>query len=97
LRSWYHTAQLRGNEDDILRTVSSATRPPGKYTLKWDGKDDEGKLVKLGEYTIFIEVAREHGTYQILRQPMDFSGQPRQVTLPAGTEIGGATLDYHKR
>jgi FAD:protein FMN transferase len=97
LRSWYHTAQLRGNEDDILRTVSSATRSPGKYTLKWDGKDDEGKFVKSGEYTIFIEVAREHGTYQILRQPMDFSGQPQQVTLPAGTEIGGATLDYHKR
>jgi FAD:protein FMN transferase len=97
LRSWYHTAQLRGNVDDVLRTVSSATRSPGKYTLKWDGKDDEGKLVKSGEYTIFIEVAREHGTYQILRQPMNFSGQPQQVTLPAGSEIGGATLDYHKR
>ena len=97
LRSWYHSAQLRGNENDILRTVSSATRSPGKYTLTWDGKDDEGKLVKSGDYTICIEVAREHGTYQILRQPMDFSGQPKQVTLPAGTEIGGATLDYHKR
>jgi hypothetical protein len=97
LRSWYHTAQLRGNEDDILRTVSSATRSPGRYTLKWDGKDDEGNFVKSGEYTIYIEVAREHGTYQILRQPMDFSGQPKQVTLPSGSEIGGATLDYHKR
>jgi thiamine biosynthesis lipoprotein len=97
LRSWYHSARLRGNEDAILRTVSSATRSPGRYTLKWDGKDDEGKLVKSGEYTIFIEVAREHGTYQILRQPMDFSSQPQQVTLPAGTEIGGVTLDYHKR
>jgi thiamine biosynthesis lipoprotein ApbE len=97
LRSWYHTAQLHGNEDEILRTVSSATRSPGRYKLKWDGKDDEGKFVKSGEYTIFIEVAREHGTYQIIRQPMDFSGQPQQVTLPAGTEIGGATLDYHKR
>jgi FAD:protein FMN transferase len=97
LRSWYHSAQLHGNEDNILRTVSSATRSPGRYTLKWDGKDDEGKFVKSGEYTILIEVAREHGTYQILRQPMNFSGQPQQVTLPAGTEIGGATLDYHKR
>jgi FAD:protein FMN transferase len=97
LRSWYHTAQLRGNEDDILRTVSSATRSPGRYTLKWDGKDDEGKFVKSGEYTICIEVAREHGTYQMLRQPMDFSGQPKQITLPAGSEIGGATLDYRKR
>jgi FAD:protein FMN transferase len=97
LRFWYHSAQLRGNEDNILRTVSSATRSPGRYTLKWDGKDDEGRFVKSGRYTICIEVAREHGTYQMLRQPMDFSGQPRQVTLPAGTELGGATLDYRKR
>lgn len=97
LRFWYHNTQMRGNEDEILRTVSSATRSPGRYTLKWDGKDDKGRFVKSGKYTICIEVAREHGTYQMIRQPMDFGGQPRQVTLPAGTELGGATLDYRKR
>ena len=99
LRSWYHGDQRRsnGNDTDIVRAISSATRPPGKYTLKWDGKDDEGKLVKPGKYTICIEAAREHGTYQILRQEMDFSGKAQQVTLTGGTEIGAATLDYHKR
>lgn len=99
LRSWYRGDQRRGNgnDTDIVKTISSATRPPGKYSLKWDGKDDEGKLVKPGKYTICIEAAREHGTYQILRQEMDFSGKPQQVTLAGGTEIGAATLDYHKR
>ena len=99
LRSWYHGDQRRSNVKgtDIMRTISSATRPPGKYTLKWDGKDDAGKLVPSGKYTICIEAAREHGTYQILRQEMDFGGKPQQVILPSGTEIGAATLDYHKR
>ncbi len=97
LRSWYFGEQRRGNGNDIIRTVSSATRSPGKYMLKWDGKNDEGKFVKSGKYTICIEIAREHGTYQILRRDMDLSGKPEQATLPGGTEIGAVTLDYHKR
>jgi len=99
LRSWYRDDQRRSgaNNMDLTRTVSSATRPPGRYTLKWDGKDDEGKLVKPGKYTICIEAAREHGSYQILHQEMDFNGKPQQATLPAGSELGATTLDYHKR
>jgi thiamine biosynthesis lipoprotein ApbE len=97
LRSWYHGEQRSGNGDNIIRTISSATRSPGRYTLKWDGKDDKGNVVKGGKYTICIEAAREHGTYQIIRQEMDFNGKPQQATLPGGTEIGAASLDYHKR
>jgi len=97
LRSWYHGEQRRGNGNDIIRTVSSATRSPGRYTLKWDGKDDKGEFVKAGKYSICVEAAREHGTYQIIRQEMDFNGKPQQVTLPGGIEIGAAALDYHKR
>jgi hypothetical protein len=44
--------------------VATATRPAGKYTLKWDGKDNAGKPVKPGKYTVILEAAREHGTYQ---------------------------------
>ena len=33
-----------------------------------------GKPVKPGKYTVCIEVTREHGTYQVYRQEMDFSG-----------------------
>ena len=75
----------------------SATRPPGKYTLKWDGKDDNGKPVKPGTYTVVIEAAREHGTYQILRQEMEFTGTPKQIDLKGGTEIAAASLDYGRK
>ena len=77
--------------------MASATRPPGHYSLKWDGKDNEGKLVKAGKYTVVVETSREHGTYQIERHEMSFAGQAQQATLPGGKEMGAVTLEYRKR
>ena len=54
-------------------------------------------VVKADKYTVFIEAAREHGTYQIQRQEMNFSGQPEQHNIQPGTELGAITLDYRKR
>ena len=98
LRAWSRVESLRsvGEDTHIMNSVSSATRPPGKYMFVWDGKDDFGNLVKAGKYNVMIEAAREHGTYQVMHQEMDFSGSPRQVQLPGEVEIASATLDYHK-
>jgi FAD:protein FMN transferase len=99
LRSWYRDDRMRAMAEgnDITASVASATRPAGKYTLKWDGKDNAGKLVKAGTYTVNIEAAREHGTYQILRQEMEFQGTPKQIELKGGTEISAASLNYGRK
>jgi len=99
LKQWYRDDQLRSMTEgsDISRTVSSATRPPGKYTLKWDGKDNEGKSVKAGKYTICIEAAREHGGYDLQRHEIDLNSKPQQTSIPEAKELGATTLDYHKR
>ena len=91
LREWYnlHT----GN----AASVTSATRSPGQYTLAWDGKDDKGQLVKQGKYTVLIEAAREHGSYQLIRQVMDFNGKTKQQTLNGNVEIATAALDYREK
>jgi thiamine biosynthesis lipoprotein ApbE len=98
LRSWYRDDRMRAMAEgnDIAASVASATRPPGKYTLKWDGKDNGGKPVKLGKYTVNIEAAREHGTYQVMRQEIEFDGKPKQFQLPGNQEISSATIDYRK-
>ena len=80
----------------VMNSVSSATRPPGKYTFKWDGRDDFGNLVQAGKYTVMIEAVREHGSYQLMHQEIDFNGSPKQVQFPGDVEIASATLDYHK-
>lgn len=99
LKAWSRGDRLRSMAEgtDLTRTVSSATRSAGKYTLKWDGKDNQCKLVKPGKYTVFIEAAREHGTYQLMRQEMDFSGAPKQFNLAGNVEIASASLDYRKK
>jgi FAD:protein FMN transferase len=96
LRSWYHdypVAMMGGGQ--ISPSISSATRSPGKYTLRWDGKDDKGNPVKAGKYTILIEAVREHGGYDLMHQEINFDGKTAaQFTLPAGNEIAGVTVDY---
>lgn len=99
LKSWNHSDKLRQDAEgtNITRSVSSATRSPGKYTLQWDGKNDQGQFVKPGKYTVLIEVAREHGTHQVMRQEMEFAGQPQKAELPGNVEVSAATLDYHRK
>ncbi|MDB5240331.1 MAG: ApbE family lipoprotein [Spirosoma sp.] len=91
LREW---SNLR---TDDAESVTSATRSPGQYSLVWDGKDDGGQLVKQGKYTVMIEAAREHGSYQLIRQTMDFNGKVKQQPLNGNVEIAAAALDYREK
>jgi hypothetical protein len=45
---------------------------------------------------VFIEAAREHGTYQLMRQEIDFNGEPKHFNLPGNVEIGSVSIDYRK-
>lgn len=98
LYSWNRAENsISASEDTrVLNSVSSATRPPGKYKFRWDGKDNFGKLVRAGKYNVMIEAAREHGTDQLMHQEIDFNGSPKQFQIPGGVEIASASLDYHK-
>lgn len=91
LRSWF--AAKREVEFDAA-SVTGATRGAGQYTLVWDGKNDAGEYVPLGKYTVFIEAAREHGTYQLIKQEMKFDGKAKSQTLAGGEEMTAASLVY---
>ena len=93
LRGWYRVS--KSATANISNSVTSATRSPGKYTLRWNGLNDAGKPVAPGNYTVFIEAAREHGTYQLMHQEINFDGRTAQnFSLPGNTEIAGVSLDY---
>jgi thiamine biosynthesis lipoprotein len=97
LKEWYRTnyQDITGSGKNV-ESISSATRPPGKYTIKWDMKDDAGNLVPAGKYTVYIEAAREHGTYQLIRKEIDCRKKEQSVSLPGNAEISSASLEYRK-
>ena len=97
LKEWYRTNyQNELNAGSNAATISSATRPPGKYTIKWDMKDDKGVAVKPGTYTVYIEAAREHGTYQLMKQEIVCRKKDQNIGISGNTEISSASLTYRK-
>jgi len=98
LKRWYRSDRVRKLADgtDLVETISEATRKPGKYSVIWKGDDNEGKPVKPGEYSVYVEAAREHGTYQVIRKKVSLGDKPFTEKLEGNTEIKAASLEYRK-
>ncbi|WZP00777.1 DUF2271 domain-containing protein [Isosphaeraceae bacterium EP7] len=99
LKRWYKADQVRRLVDktDLVETTSRATRPAGKYKVVWDGTDDRGQRLHQGKYTLSIEVAREHGTHQLIRKELTLGDTPIAETLEANVEIKAASVEYRRK
>jgi thiamine biosynthesis lipoprotein ApbE len=100
VKRWYRSDQKRREdpkEKDFVYTVARATRPPGKYKAVWDGKDNQGRSLPPGEYTVHVEAAREHGTYQIIRKTVTLAEKPFAEDLKGNVEIRAASLTYRRK
>lgn len=93
LKRWFSKNQEMAQDYSTLSSISSATRSPGKYTLTWNGLNDAGEAVPDGKYTIYIEAAREHGTYQIIKKEIEWNGKPNHFDLDGGVEVTTASID----
>ena len=91
LRRWVHQGGIDWEQIDM---ISRPTRMPGKYTLTWDGMLDDGQPLPVGDYTLFIEAAREHGSYQLMRQPIVLDGTPQKFILEGNAEIKSALITF---
>ena len=93
LPQWW---KIGANDNALVKAVSRATRSPGKYTLAWDGKDDQGKALPQGTYTIHVEVHREHG--KLVRQTGKIvcGAEAAKVTLAKNAETDDTLVEYAK-
>lgn len=96
LRRWYAKNYTKTQNNEFMQSVTSATRPAGKYSFRWDGKDDQGNSRKPGKYIVYIEVVREHGTYQLIKQLLELNNTSQRFELPSGTEVSSAVIEYRK-
>lgn len=78
LTRWYRTNRMRktAEKTDLIGTISGATRGAGEYQAIFEGTDNAGKPLPDGVYTLCLEVAREHGTYQLIREQVELNGKP---------------------
>jgi len=98
MREWYRkNGETMKANPTSFSSITSATRSPGKYTLKWDGKDDAGQVLPAGTYTIYMEVVREHGGYDLLHQELECNKKDQSFTLQGVKEISTALIEYKKK
>jgi thiamine biosynthesis lipoprotein ApbE len=99
LKYWYRSnkARTKVEKADMTLVTARPTRAPGSYSLLWDLKDDHDRPLPAGTYTVFIESAREHGTYQSIRKQITLDAKPFTEELKGNAEIKSASIDYHRK
>ncbi|RZF90896.1 DUF2271 domain-containing protein [Pseudoalteromonas sp. CO302Y] len=83
LRQWWRKA---GRSNDSFDGVTGATKRPGTYTIKWQGKDLKGNPVKPGSYLLNVEVVREEGGRDYTRVEIDLT-KDGKVTIKGEKEF----------
>jgi thiamine biosynthesis lipoprotein len=79
-----------------LSSITRPTRPPGRYTIEWDGKDDKGRAVPLGKYILNVEASREHGGHSVQRIDLNLGAAGFTGGAPAQDEIGATKVTFGK-
>ena len=99
LRRWY-----RSDKDKtpiVMKNMAypsgRPTKPPGKYSIIWDGLDDHGKPVPAGTYTVNLEAVREHGTYGLIQKEITIADRPFAEELKGNVEIQSASIVYRRK
>lgn len=96
LSSWYAAdgAYYSANGSDDLEAKTGATRPAGAYTVSWDGVDAAGERAMQGEYVVFVESAREHGSHSLTSAPITLGTGATEATLDDDGELSAASASY---
>lgn len=86
--------KIARDQRDRFEGVTRATRPPGKYTLAWNGLDDKGEPVERGTYTIVVEVHREHGKHVKQVGKIVCEEDKASMTLDKTAETAETKVEY---
>lgn len=92
MRTFWQVSKQAVEKD--IDAVTRATRPPGEYKIIWDGLDNAGKPLPAGDYTIQIDVAREHGTRVSMKKTIACQAAAAAEKLAGNTEIESVVLKY---
>lgn len=99
LKQWLQAERYRKADfgGSLIETASTPTRPPGQYTVVWNGRNDNNQPVGQGEYLIVLESAREQGPYGLVFKRLELGTTPFKLQLGDSGDIKEVTLTYRKR
>jgi thiamine biosynthesis lipoprotein len=92
LSEWFQIRELSSEEGS--QSVTRATRQAGRYTVVWDGTDNQGRPVDRGDYTISLEVAREHGGHGVKSATIHCGSEAAATVIPGTGEFGDCPLKF---
>lgn len=81
---------------DLADSITKPTRPPGRYSIKWDGLDDSGKKVPQGKYILNIEASREKGGHSVQRLELTLGANGAVFDAAPAEEMGKVRATYGK-
>jgi thiamine biosynthesis lipoprotein ApbE len=91
MTGWWQV--VRGDRK-LIQSVTRATRDAGKYTIAWDGLDDAGAPVPKGDYTVFVEIDREHGRHVGERVKITCGDKPTTSLIKTTAESDEGAVTY---
>ncbi|MCA8923488.1 MAG: DUF2271 domain-containing protein [Planctomycetes bacterium] len=92
-----------GDDPRALRTWTRASRAPGRYTLAWDGRDDDGRLVPRGSYRVRVDINREKGPpsgrerHTVATLELTCGAAPAEVSADDQPELRAVSATYGPR
>ncbi|MFN0026410.1 MAG: DUF2271 domain-containing protein [Acidimicrobiales bacterium] len=89
LRRWH---ELNADPVGAAVTISAATRPAGAYSYVWDCHGPDGRVIADGTYYVCVEASREHGPYQLIREPVTISTRAFTQPLTDSGELTNAQV-----
>ncbi|MWD28777.1 DUF2271 domain-containing protein [Aquicoccus sp. SCR17] len=90
LRTWWRAT---GEEMTLPADgISGPTRGPGTHEIALGGADGPMAGLPAGQYRLALEVAREDGGRDILRLPLDWTGEAAVVEATGQEELGQVRL-----
>lgn len=90
-RTWW---RIQGRKaPQLFDGFARPTRRPGQYQVVWNGRDDFGQALPIGEYLLFAEVVREHGDREKLSIPFNLAMQNQSISKKGKAEIGALTFE----
>jgi hypothetical protein len=89
LRRWWRSdsARIAAGGTENVATIVSATRQPGVHEFTWDGTNEVGQRLGVGNYKLFIEAAREKGPYDLVEHDLKLDNKAMSATLAPSGEL----------